>query len=161
MRLGDTPVPIPNTKVKTWAADGTALETVWESRWLPEQKKKKKENILIESMSSGRQMEEHRVWDSELVTLFQRGNAVCDTWFYQWLERKIKKRFLFLMTDKTSVKSCTLKTTYRKNLIQIEKRHPRSLSKRGNETNKKSSQHLRTQESKNRPRCNAIHQRKG
>ena len=38
MRLGDTPVPIPNTKVKTWAADGTALETVWESRWLPEQK---------------------------------------------------------------------------------------------------------------------------
>ena len=61
MRLGDTPVPIPNTKVKTWAADGTALETVWESRWLPEQKKKKKENILIESMSSGRQMEEHRV----------------------------------------------------------------------------------------------------
>ena len=35
MRLGDTPVPIPNTKVKTQAADGTALETVWESRWLP------------------------------------------------------------------------------------------------------------------------------
>ena len=36
MRLGDTPVPIPNTMVKTQAADGTALETVWESRWLPE-----------------------------------------------------------------------------------------------------------------------------
>ena len=35
MRLGDTPVPIPNTMVKTQAADGTALETVWESRWLP------------------------------------------------------------------------------------------------------------------------------
>ena len=35
MRLGDTPVPIPNTMVKTKAADGTALETVWESRWLP------------------------------------------------------------------------------------------------------------------------------
>ena len=35
MRLGDTPVPIPNTMVKTSAADGTALETVWESRWLP------------------------------------------------------------------------------------------------------------------------------
>ena len=33
---GDTPVPIPNTMVKTQAADGTALETVWESRWLPE-----------------------------------------------------------------------------------------------------------------------------
>ena len=38
MRLGDTPVPIPNTMVKTQAADGTALETMWESRWLPELK---------------------------------------------------------------------------------------------------------------------------
>ena len=37
MRLGDTPVPIPNTTVKTQAADGTALETVWESRWAPDQ----------------------------------------------------------------------------------------------------------------------------
>ena len=36
MRLGDTPVPIPNTMVKTQAADGTILETVWESRWVPD-----------------------------------------------------------------------------------------------------------------------------
>ena len=36
--MGDTPVPIPNTMVKTQAADGTALETVWESRWLPDHK---------------------------------------------------------------------------------------------------------------------------
>ena len=36
MRPGDTPVPIPNTKVKTWEADDTALETVWESRWMPD-----------------------------------------------------------------------------------------------------------------------------
>ena len=36
MRFGDPPVPIPNTMVKTSAADGTALETVWESRWLPD-----------------------------------------------------------------------------------------------------------------------------
>ena len=35
MRPGDTPVPIPNTMVKTWTADGTMLETAWESRWLP------------------------------------------------------------------------------------------------------------------------------
>ena len=35
MRLGVTPVPIPNTMVKTQAADGTTLETVWESRWPP------------------------------------------------------------------------------------------------------------------------------
>ena len=35
MRPGDTPVPIPNTMVKPWAADGTMLGTAWESRWLP------------------------------------------------------------------------------------------------------------------------------
>ena len=35
MRPGDTPVPIPNTMVKTWTADGTMLGTAWESRWLP------------------------------------------------------------------------------------------------------------------------------
>ena len=28
MRLGETPVPIPNTTVKTRAADGTMLETI-------------------------------------------------------------------------------------------------------------------------------------
>ena len=36
MRLRDTPVPIPNTTVKTQAADGTMLETAWESRWAPD-----------------------------------------------------------------------------------------------------------------------------
>ena len=36
MRYGDTPVLIPNTMVKTIAADDTILETVWESRWLPD-----------------------------------------------------------------------------------------------------------------------------
>ena len=38
--MGETPVPIPNTTVKTQAADGTALETMWESRWPPDQKRK-------------------------------------------------------------------------------------------------------------------------
>ena len=36
--MGETPVPIPNTTVKTQSADGTTLETVWESRWAPDQK---------------------------------------------------------------------------------------------------------------------------
>ena len=36
MRIRDTPVPIPNTMVKTYAADGTLLETARESRWLPD-----------------------------------------------------------------------------------------------------------------------------
>ena len=39
MRPGETPVPIPNTTVKARTADGTALETVWESRRPPEFKK--------------------------------------------------------------------------------------------------------------------------
>ena len=39
MRFGDTPVLIPNTMVKTLAADDTMLETAWESRWLPDLKK--------------------------------------------------------------------------------------------------------------------------
>ena len=34
--MWETPVPIPNTTVKTFTADGTLLETVWESRWLPD-----------------------------------------------------------------------------------------------------------------------------
>ena len=36
MRLGETPVPIPNTTVKPQTADGTMLETAWESRRVPE-----------------------------------------------------------------------------------------------------------------------------
>ena len=32
---GDPPVPIPNTEVKPFSADGTAWATVWESRTLP------------------------------------------------------------------------------------------------------------------------------
>ena len=40
MRPGDTPVPIPNTPVKTRSADGTMLETAWESRRVPDILKK-------------------------------------------------------------------------------------------------------------------------
>ena len=32
----DPPVPIPNTEVKLFSADGTAWASVWESRTLPE-----------------------------------------------------------------------------------------------------------------------------
>ena len=35
MRPWETPVPIPNTTVKTWAAENTILETIWEDRWVP------------------------------------------------------------------------------------------------------------------------------
>ena len=36
MRCRETPVHIPNTKVKPKAADDTIPVTVWESRWLPD-----------------------------------------------------------------------------------------------------------------------------
>ena len=34
-REGGTPVPIPNTEVKSFIADGTAWVTTWESRTVP------------------------------------------------------------------------------------------------------------------------------
>ncbi len=40
MRFGVTPVPIPNTTVKTKAAESTILATVWEDRWLPDPQKR-------------------------------------------------------------------------------------------------------------------------
>ena len=36
IRLRETPVLIPNTMVKLYAAESTALVTVWEDRWLPD-----------------------------------------------------------------------------------------------------------------------------
>ena len=45
--MWETPVPIPNTTVKTQAADGTALETVWESRWPPDYKKNNRPQSLL------------------------------------------------------------------------------------------------------------------
>ena len=35
MRSGETPVPMPNTMVKTRTADDTWWETARENRWLP------------------------------------------------------------------------------------------------------------------------------
>ena len=39
MRIGETPVLIPNTTVKADTAEGTMLETAWESRWPRDPKK--------------------------------------------------------------------------------------------------------------------------
>ena len=36
----DPPVPIPNTEVKPFSADGTWLETTWESKTLPDSMEK-------------------------------------------------------------------------------------------------------------------------
>ena len=55
MRFWETPVHIPNTMVKTKAADDTILETVWESRWLPDYKK----NIVYIPNGGVAQLGEH------------------------------------------------------------------------------------------------------
>ena len=47
MRFWETPVHIPNTMVKTQAADGTMLETIWESRWLPDYLKNNSKECYI------------------------------------------------------------------------------------------------------------------
>ena len=46
--MGATPVPIPNTTVKTHAADGTSLETVRESRRVPDIKKNKRNGLIAQ-----------------------------------------------------------------------------------------------------------------
>ena len=84
--MWETPVPIPNTTVKTQAADGTALETVWESRWPPDQKKKAEDTLLnIEQASEvsfvGTKREQKR-FDEYGANLNQPGRAV-KNWFYQ------------------------------------------------------------------------------
>ncbi len=65
MRVGETPVPIPNTTVKTYAADGTALETVWESRWLPAPNQKHGEMLI-----------EHRTGTHRSVPTWYSGEAL-------------------------------------------------------------------------------------
>ena len=57
MRPWETPVPIPNTMVKPWTADGTWLVTTWESRWLP---------IYYEYSLDG---SSRKVWSSTLYML--------------------------------------------------------------------------------------------
>ena len=50
----DPPVPIPNTDVKPFSADGTWLETARESRSLPDSKKNKTPHVWdLFSLGSG------------------------------------------------------------------------------------------------------------
>ena len=88
MRLGDTPVPIPNTTVKTQSADGTALETVWESRWAPDQKKK---NWI------------YQWW--EILNEAEKAFEISDDWWKSQSDEELDKDFIL----------CTLKTAYSKN----------------------------------------------
>ena len=127
MRLGETPVPIPNTTVKTWAADGTALETVWESRWMPDPLKKNREKFYYNKtgidiqnpVTPERSYEIPFELKRSVPTHISREVLLHITGFTS--DQRIEQKFSFLMTDKASVKSfvqaertCTLKTAYTK-----------------------------------------------
>ena len=80
--MGDTPVPIPNTMVKTQAADGTALATVWESRWLPEhlmRPSRRRRSSLVRGVQG------HLARASRQAKTELSGNCLpgYDHWFYQ------------------------------------------------------------------------------
>ena len=49
MRSGVTPVPIPNTTVKTGTAESTILETIWEGRWLPDSFLEERDGLHLEN----------------------------------------------------------------------------------------------------------------
>ena len=83
MRLGDTPVPIPNTMVKTQAADGTSLETVRESRWPPGYKKLKNKK-QIRCKCSGDSYRYRQKMSNNLSVPTSSARKCCyDSWFYQ------------------------------------------------------------------------------
>ena len=127
MRLGDTPVPIPNTTVKTQSADGTALETVWESRWMPDPLKKNREKFYYNKtgidiqnpVTPERSYEIPFELKRSVPTHISREVLLHITGFTS--DQRIEQKFSFLMTDKASVESfaqaeqaCTLKTAYTK-----------------------------------------------
>ena len=83
MRLWETPVPIPNTTVKTQAADGTALETMWESRWAPDYGDVAQ---LGEHLPCKQGVESSNLFISTGIERFQMGL------YLSWLERTPDKR---------------------------------------------------------------------
>ena len=98
MRFWETPVHIPNTMVKTKAADDTILVTVWESRWLPDQKKNN--------------------W-------FYQWSEDSKSWGFWWLiniqsdsNKSIEKCRCYgnceAISNANEVRYCTLKTSYRR-----------------------------------------------
>ena len=117
MRLRETPVLIPNTMVKPQAADGTALVTVWESRWPPKLKKNeddsqrrlqntkfertslrilkcKPTNVLKDSTKSLCIDTDTGNWRKEgsLRSTPSAGKCCSDSWFYQWLESWTRRK---------------------------------------------------------------------
>ena len=86
MRLRVTPVPIPNTMVKTQAADGTSLETVRESRWPPGYKKLKNTKQIRCKCSGDSYRYRQEMSNNLSVPTLSARKCCYDSWFYQWSE---------------------------------------------------------------------------
>ena len=78
-----TPVPIPNTMVKTQAADGTSLETVRESRWPPDYKKLKNTKQIRCKCSGDSYRYRQEMSNNLSVPTLSARKCCCDSWFYQ------------------------------------------------------------------------------
>ena len=83
MRSGVTPVPIPNTMVKTQAADGTSLETVRESRWPPGYKKLKNTKQIRCKCSGDSYRYRQKMSNNLSVPTLSARKCCYDSWFYQ------------------------------------------------------------------------------
>ena len=75
----DPPVPIPNTEVKPFSADGTWLETTWESRTLPDSTKKSLRRCLGLFLCASRQVLLPGRFSSQRPTLYlePKSSAPC------------------------------------------------------------------------------------
>ena len=89
----DPPVPIPNTEVKPFSADGTWLETIWESRTLPDSTKKSLRRCLGLFLCASRQVllpgrfqanVQHCTWLGSTMCAASGGSS---TWGNTWESR--------------------------------------------------------------------------
>ena len=90
----DPPVPIPNTEVKPFSADGTWLETIWESRTLPDSTKKSLRRCLGLFLCASRQVlllgrfqanVQHCTWLGSPMCAASGGSS---TWGNTWESRR-------------------------------------------------------------------------
>ena len=95
----DPPVPIPNTEVKPFSADGTWLETTWESRTLPDSTKKSLRRCLGLFLCASRQVllpgrfqanVQHCTWLGSPMCAASGGSS---TWGNTWESRTLLAEF--------------------------------------------------------------------
>ena len=102
----DPPVPIPNTEVKPFSADGTWLETTWESRTLPDSTKKSLRRCLGLFLCASRQVLLPCRFQANVQHCTWLGSPMCaagggsSTWGNTWESRgKARKKLCASVTS--------------------------------------------------------------